>query len=258
MMEATTSDLVQIGVNDGVMEIFWNRPAKKNAISNAMYRAATVALDRAEGDGAIRAVLIGSVGDSFSAGNDLADFAAAAAGGEPPAGTAFLRALVRFPKPLIAAVPGLGIGIGTTMLLHCDLVYVASDAKLTTPFINLALVPEAASSLLLPALLGHARAFAMFALGESLSGAEAARLGLANAALPAAEVIPAARDAAKRLAQRPAGAVMAAKRLMRRRELILDQMQAEAAIFSERLRSPEAMEAFTAFREKRAPDFSKF
>jgi enoyl-CoA hydratase/carnithine racemase len=257
-MEATNTDLVQICVEDGVMEIFWNRPKKKNALSNAMYRAASAALARAEADAAIRAVLVGSVGDSFSAGNDLADFAAAAAGGEPPGGTAFLQALVRFPKPLVAAVRGVAVGIGTTMLLHCDLVYVASDAKLTTPFINLALVPEAASSLLLPALLGHTRAFAMFALGEALSGADAARLGLANAALPAAEVVAAARDAARRLAQRPAGAVMAAKQLMRRREPIVQQMQAEGAVFSERLRSPEAMEAFTAFREKRAPDFSKF
>jgi enoyl-CoA hydratase/carnithine racemase len=198
------------------------------------------------------------VGDSFSAGNDLADFASAAAGGEAPAGSGFIQAIARFPKPLVAAVPGIAVGVGTTMLLHCDLVYVAIDARLTTPFINLALVPEAASSLLMPALIGHARAFAMFALGEGLTGAEAARLGLANAALPAAEVLSAARDAARRLAQRPAGAVMAAKKLMRQRDAILDQIHAEGAIFAERLRSPEAMEAFTAFREKRAPDFSKF
>jgi enoyl-CoA hydratase/carnithine racemase len=258
MMEATATDLVRIGINEGVLEIFWNRPAKKNAISNAMYRAATAALARAEADSAVRVVLLGSVGDSFSAGNDLGDFAAAAAGGEATAGTGFIQAIGRFAKPLVAAVPGLAVGVGTTMLLHCDLVYVASDAKLTTPFINLALVPEAASSLLLPALLGHPRAFAMFALGEALTGAEAARLGLANAALPAAEVVPAAREAARRLAQRPAGAVVAAKKLMRRRELIAEQMQAEGAIFAERLRSPEALEAFTAFREKRTPDFSKF
>jgi enoyl-CoA hydratase/carnithine racemase len=257
-MEATTTELVQIDINDGVMEIFWNRPAKKNAISNAMYRAATAALARAEADSSIRVALIGSVGDSFSAGNDLADFAAAAAGGDAPAGSGFIQAIARFPKPLVAAVPGLAIGVGTTMLLHCDLVYVASDAKLTTPFINLALVPEAASSVLLPALLGHPRAFAMFALGEALTGAEAARLGMANAALPAAEVVAAARDAARRLAQRPAGAVMAAKKLMRRRELIVEQILAEGAVFAERLRTPEAMEAFTAFREKRVPDFSKF
>jgi enoyl-CoA hydratase/carnithine racemase len=256
-MEATT-DLVQISVSDGVMEIVWNRPAKKNALSNAMYRAATAALARAEADSAVRVVLLASAGDSFSAGNDLADFAAAAAGGEAPAGTNFIQAIARFPKPLVAGVPGLAVGIGTTMLLHCDLVYVANDAKLTTPFINLALVPEAASSMLMPALLGHQRAFAMFALGEALSGAEAARLGLANAALPAAEVVQAARDAARRLALRPAGAVTAAKQLMRQSEVILGQMRAESAIFAERLRTPEAMEAFTAFREKRAPDFSKF
>jgi enoyl-CoA hydratase/carnithine racemase len=257
-MEATMTDLVQIGVNDGVMEIVWNRPAKKNALSNAMYRAATAALARAEGDSSIRVVLLASVGDSFSAGNDLADFAAAAAGGEAPAGSGFIQAIAGFSKPLVAAVPGIAVGVGTTMLLHCDLVYVASDAKLTTPFINLALVPEAASSLLMPALIGHARAFAMFALGEGLTGTEAALLGLANAALPAAQVVATARDAARRLALRPAGALMAAKKLMRQRDVILEQMRAEGAIFAERLRTPEAMEAFTAFREKRAPDFSKF
>jgi enoyl-CoA hydratase/carnithine racemase len=253
-MEATT-DLVEISVNDGVMEIVWNRPRKKNALSNAMYRAASAALARAEQDSSIRVVLLTSAGDSFTAGNDLADFAAAATGGEAPAGTGFIEAIAQFPKPLVAAVPGLAIGIGTTMLLHCDLVFVASDAKLTTPFINLALVPEAASSMLLPALLGHVRAFAMFALGESLTGSEAARLGLANAALPTPEVIPAARAAAKQLALRPPGAVMAAKKLMRDRDAILRQLRAESAIFAERLRSPEAMEAIVAFQQKRAPNF---
>jgi enoyl-CoA hydratase/carnithine racemase len=143
------------------------------------------------------------------------------------------------------------------MLLHCDLVFVANEAKLTTPFVNLALVPEAASSLLMPARIGYARAFAMFALGEGFTGVQAAQLGLANAALPASDVIGAARDAARRLAQRPLGAVMATKKLMRDGGSILNQLRTEGAVFAERLRSAEAMEAFTAFREKRAPDFSK-
>jgi enoyl-CoA hydratase/carnithine racemase len=251
------TDLVKISEADGVMEIVWNRPDKKNALSNAMYRAATAALARAAEDKSIRVVLLSSEGDSFTSGNDLADFAAASAGGEAPAAGAFIEAIAQFPKPLLAAVRGLAVGVGTTMLLHCDLVFVANEAKLTTPFVNLALVPEAASSLLMPARIGYARAFAMFALGEGFTGVQAAQLGLANAALPASDVIGAARDAARRLAQRPLGAVMATKKLMRDGGSILNQLRTEGAVFAERLRSAEAMEAFTAFREKRAPDFSK-
>jgi enoyl-CoA hydratase/carnithine racemase len=258
MSQSVETELVNISVDSGVLAIVWNRPQKKNALSNAMYRAATAALARAESDPQIRVVLLTSEGDSFTSGNDLSDFAAAGAGGEEPAAGAFIEAIAQFKKPIVAAVPGLATGVGLTMLLHCDLIFVASDAKLTTPFVNLALVPEAASSMLLPGLIGHARAFAMFALGEALTGAEAARLGLANAALPTAEVIPAARSAAKKLASRPLGAVVATKKLMRDSEAILGRLRTEGAVFAERLKTPEAMEAFTAFREKRAPDFSKF
>ncbi|MBK8839223.1 MAG: enoyl-CoA hydratase/isomerase family protein [Hyphomonadaceae bacterium] len=257
MTDPIHTELVKISEANGVMEIVWNRPDKKNALSNAMYRAATAALARASEDKSIRVVLIASEGDSFTSGNDLADFAAAATGGEAPAAHAFIETLIQFPKPIVAAVSGLAVGVGTTMLLHCDLVFAAIDAKLTTPFVNLALVPEAASSLLLPARIGHARAFAMFAMGDAVTGAQAAQLGLANAALPKEEVLAAAREAAAKLAQRPIGAVMAAKKLMRDGERLLAQSRTEGAIFAERMRSAEAMEAFTAFREKRAPDFSK-
>ncbi|RYD94106.1 MAG: enoyl-CoA hydratase [Sphingomonadales bacterium] len=251
------TDLVKISEANGVMEIIWNRPDKKNALSNAMYRAATAALARAVEDKSIRVVVISSEGDSFTSGNDLADFASAAMGGEAPAAHGFIEAIIQFPKPIVAAVSGLAVGVGTTMLLHCDLVYVASDAKLTTPFVNLALVPEAASSVLLPSRIGHVRSFAMFALGDAMTGDQAAQLGLANAAMPKEQVIAAAREAAAKLAQRPIGAVMAAKKLMRDGEKILAQSRTEGAIFGERLRSAEAMEAFTAFQQKRAPDFSK-
>lgn len=251
------TDLVKISTANGVMEIVWNRPDKKNALSNAMYRAATAALAQAVEDKSIRVVLIASEGDSFTSGNDLADFASAAMGGEAPAAGAFIEAIAQFPKPLVAAVAGLAVGVGTTMLLHCDLVFVANDAKLTTPFVNLALVPEAASSLLMPAHIGHRRAFAMFALGEGLTGEQAAQLGVANVALPAGEVLAAARAAAAKLALRPPGAVMATKKLMRDGEAILTQLRTEGAIFGERLKSAEAMEAFMAFQQKRAPDFSK-
>lgn len=252
------TELVKISDADGVMEILWNRADKKNALSNVMYRAATAALARAKEDKSIRAVIMGSEGDSFTSGNDLADFAAAAMGGEPPAASGFIEAIAQFPKPLVAAVPGLAVGVGTTMLLHCDLVFIARDAKLTTPFVNLALVPEAASSMLMPAHIGHRRAFAMFALGEALTGEQAVELGIANAAMAASEVLGAARDAARKLSQRAPGAVMATKKLMRDGEAILTQLRTEGAIFGERLKSAEAMEAFMAFQQKRAPDFSKF
>ncbi len=252
------TDLVRISVDGGVMEIVWNRPEKKNALSNAMYRAATEALARAVDDKSIRAVLLASEGDSFTSGNDLADFAAAAAGGEPPAAHGFIEAIAQFPKPLLAAVNGLAVGVGTTMLLHCDMVFVARDAKLTTPFVNLALVPEAASSMLMPAHIGHRRAFAMFALGEAVTGEQAAQLGLANAALASGEVLAAARDAARKIALRPPGAVMATKQLMRDGAAILSQLRAESQVFGERLKSSEAMEAFMAFQQKRTPDFSRF
>src|SRR5262249_55661690 len=159
-------------------------------------KAATDALERAQNDPAVRVVLFGAEGDAFTAGNDIADFAKAAAGGHRDlAAFGFITALGRAEKPIVAAVTGLAVGVGTTMLLHSDLVYVAAPAPLTTPFVNLALVPEAASSILLPARLGHARAFAMFALGEGLSGPEAFTLGIANKVLPRDDVVPAARAA---------------------------------------------------------------
>ena len=143
------------------------------------------------------------------------------------------------------------------MLLHCDLVYVAKDAKLSTPFVNLALVPEAASSVTLPARIGHARAFAMFAFGEAVTGEQAAQIGIANAAVPADQVLATAREAARKLAQRPLGALMATKKLMRDGAMLLQQMNNEAEYFGRQLKSPEAAEAFAAFAQKRQPDFSK-
>jgi len=258
MTDVYQTDLVKISAADGVMEIVWNRPEKKNALSNVMYRAATAALARAIEDNTIRVVLLSSEGDSFTSGNDLADFAAASAGGEPPAAGAFIEAIAQFPKPLLAAVTGLAVGVGTTMLFHCDLVFVANEAKLTTPFVNLGLVPEAASSMLIPARIGYTRAFAMFALGDGMTGSQAAQLGVANVALPSGEVIVAAREAARKLAQRPPGAVMATKKLMRDSEAILAHLRTEGKVFGERLKTAEAMEAFMAFQQKRPPDFSKF
>jgi enoyl-CoA hydratase/carnithine racemase len=248
---------IKTTTQDGVLEITLARPEKKNALSNAMYRAASDALENAQQDRAIRVVLLSSEGDAFTSGNDLADFAGAAAGGaeELQAGR-FIRVLAQAEKPLIAAVPGLAVGVGTTLLLHCDLVIVAETAKLSAPFVDLALVPEAASSLLLTARIGHARAFAMFAMGEALTGAEAVNLGIANKVLPKDEVIAAARAAARALAEKPLGAVIATKRLMRESEAILTRMARENQVFGERLQTAEAREAFSAFAERRPPNFN--
>jgi enoyl-CoA hydratase/carnithine racemase len=250
---------VKLRENGAVLEILFARPEKKNALSNAMYRAVNDALESARTNNNIRVVLFGAEGDSFTAGNDLADFAALATGANAELEAhAFLDQLARTDKPIVAAVSGLAVGIGMTMLLHCDVVYVAESATLLTPFVNLALVPEAASSLLLPARVGHVAAFAMFCLGEGLSAQQAIALGLANKALPAEQVLPAAREAARMLATRPIGAIVATKKLMRDRERILAQMREEEAIFRERLKTDEAREAFAAFFERRQPDFSQF
>jgi len=250
-----TTDHIEVEQDGGVLEITFARPEKKNALSNAMYRAVTAALDAAEKDPDIRVVLFAARGDDFTAGNDLADFADIAAGKSADlAASAFIEALGRASKPIVAAVSGLAVGIGTTMLLHCDLVFMADGARLLTPFANLALVPEAASSLLLPDRIGHVRAFAMFALGEPMSAAEAFSCGLANKLLPREEVLPAARQAARTLAARPPGSITATKTLMRDKERIASRMAEEGAAFAERLQTSEAREAFQAFFERRKPD----
>jgi enoyl-CoA hydratase/carnithine racemase len=250
---------IKINKSEGVLEIIFARPDKKNALTNDMYRAARQALESAQQDKSIRVVLLGAEGNAFTAGNDLGDFAnvSAGKGGEPQA-HAFIEAIGKAEKPVVAAVPGIAVGVGTTMLLHCDLVFVADSAKLTAPFVNLALVPEAASSLLMPARIGYGRAFAMFALGESISGPEAVALGLAYKALPIDEVLPAARQAAQLLVKKPAGSLVATKKLMRDSETILTRMQQESVVFGERLKSDEAREAFSAFAERRQADYSKF
>ncbi|WP_129782084.1 enoyl-CoA hydratase-related protein [Peristeroidobacter soli] len=252
---------VRIALDDGVLRITLARADKKNALTQAMYTSLAQALTRAETDASVRVVLLEAEGDSFTAGNDLADFAAVAAGTldrNAMTTVRFLDALAHARKPLVAAVTGLAVGIGVTMLLHCDLVFVADDAKLSTPFVNLALVPEAASSVLLPARIGYARAYAMFALGEPVDGRTAASIGLANAALPASEVRGAALAAAKKLASKPMGALQATKQLMRDGAAIAAVMAKESEIFGARLSSPETAEALRAFAERRPPDFSKF
>jgi enoyl-CoA hydratase/carnithine racemase len=248
----------------GVLTLTLNRPEKKNALTPAMYEALGSAIDNAPNDPDVRCVLIQANGDMFTAGNDLADFSAASRGeGEAGAGagrrggSALITALARAKTPIVAAVQGRAVGVGVTMLLHCDLVFIAENALLTTPFVNLALVPEAASSILLPARIGHARAFSMFVLGEAVDGKTAAEWGIANAALPAGEVQVRARAAAEAIAAKPPAAVAITKTLMRESARLLARIQEEGAHFGEQLKSPEAKEAFAAFAEKRAPDFSR-
>jgi enoyl-CoA hydratase/carnithine racemase len=253
------SEHVKTELSDGVLVVTLQRPDKKNAITGAMYNALSNALDRAEADAAVKVVLFQGDGDSFTAGNDLADFAAQSKSNSDEESPAFrfIQTLGKALKPLIAAVQGNAVGIGTTMLLHCDLVYLAEGARLITPFVNLALVPEAASSWLLPARVGHVKAYQMFALGEPMDAATAVACGLANAVVPAGEVRQKAMAAAITLTKRPAGSLSETKKLMRESEKVLNQIEVEGELFKARLKTPEAREAFAAFAERRSPDFSK-
>lgn len=249
---------------NGVLTIEIARPEKKNALTVAMYQAMADALRGAASDRAVRAVLITGQPGIFTSGNDIEDFMARppAEGGEGAASPVFqfMRALLECDKPVVAAVTGAAIGIGTTMLLHCDFVYVSDEARLAMPFVSLGLVPEYASSLLVPRLMGHARAAEKLLLGDPFTAQEAVDCGLANAVLPAAEVAAHARRVAERFNALPPGAVREAKQLIRgpERDQVLKVIATEGAVFARRLRSPEAMEAFQAFFQKRAPDFSRF
>jgi enoyl-CoA hydratase/carnithine racemase len=250
---------IRIDTADGILTLTLARPDKKNALTNAMYGALTDALQAAETDPAARVIVIRGEGDMFTAGNDVGEFAAMATGalkGERHV-SRFIEAIARASRPLVAAVQGRAVGIGTTMLLHCDFVVLTEDAQLSTPFVNLALVPEAASSLLMPLRIGYARAYEMFALGDTVDANTALALGLANRVVPLARLQDEANAVARRLARLPIGALAATKRLMRDPAVLTAQIAAESARFAERLQTAEAREAFTAFAEKRPPDFSK-
>ena len=245
---------------NGVATLEIARPEKKNALTLAMYEGLTQAVSAALADRAVRALLICGQPGVFTSGNDLEDFMRRPPAGEDSPVFQFMRTLRDCDKPIVAAVTGVAIGIGVTMLLHCDLVYVSDEARLAMPFVALGLVPEFASSLLLPQLLGHAKAAEKLLLGDPFSGADAVDMGIANAVLPPAEVLPYARRVAERFNALPPDAVRETKRLLRagQKDAVAHTMQAEAAIFAERLRSAEATEAFAAFLAKRKPDFSKF
>ena len=254
------TDHIKIEHKDHILTLTFARPDKKNAITNAMYGKLADALIAAETDKAIRVIVLRGEGDMFTAGNDVGEFAMMATGAinDERHVSRFVEAIARSTLPLVAAVQGRAVGIGTTMLLHCDFVVLGEDAKLSTPFVGLALVPEAASSLLLPLRIGYARAYEMFALGEAMSAATALQLGIANRVVPLDRLHAEAASVAARLAKLPAGSLAATKRLMRDPAVLTAQIAAESKRFAERLETAEAREAFTAFAEKRPPDFSKF
>ncbi|MDH5338949.1 MAG: enoyl-CoA hydratase [Rubrivivax sp.] len=255
---------IRTGVLNGVATLEIARPEKKNALTVAMYQALADGLNAAALDAAVRAVLITGQPGIFTSGNDIEDFMSRPPGQGSEAADSpvfgFMRALIECDKPVVAAVTGAAIGIGTTMLLHCDFVFVSDEARLAMPFTSLGLVPEFGSSLLVPQLMGARRAAEKLLLGDPFTPEQAVDCGIANAVLPAAEVVNHARRMAERFNALPPGAVREAKRLMRapQRELVLKTIATEGERFAARLRSPEAIEAFQAFFQKRKPDFSKF
>lgn len=251
---------IKTATHDGVATIEIARPEKKNAITAAMYAQMAAALDAARNDPAVRAVLITGQPGIFTSGNDIEDFMQRPPSQAESPALVFMKALMNCDKPVIAAVTGAAIGIGTTLLLHCDFVFVSDEARLAMPFVSLGLVPEFASSLIVPQLMGNVRAAEKLLLGDPFTGADAVECGIANAVLPATEVVRHARRIAERFNALPPGAVRDSKRLMRkaRADLALQTIAVESEIFGQRLRSPEAQEAFGAFFQKRKPDFSKF
>lgn len=251
---------VRIDRADRILTIRFSRPDKKNALTQAMYAAAADALAAAEGDEEIRVILLAGTDDCFTAGNDLADFLNGPSSGDDSPVGRFLRAISSARKPLVAAVEGVAVGVGTTMLLHCDLVYAGESARLQLPFVNLALVPEAGSSWLLPMMLGHQRAAELLLLGEMFGARRAAELGIVTGVCADGEAFSQARERAQTLAAKPPEAVRLTKELMKQgsRDAVGKQMQTEMTVFGQRLSSPEAREAMQAFMERRAPDFSRF
>ncbi len=252
---------IEVERDGAVQRIAINRPEKKNALTADMYSTLAEAVEQAEADTAVRVLLLHGKGDAFTAGNDLQDFLQKPWKGQanPPA-VRFIHAVAKAKKPVVAAVQGLVVGVGTTILLHCDLVYAANDARFLMPFVNLGIVPEAASTVLLPLLIGRQRATELFMLGSPLTAQRAYEMGLVNEVVPPEQVLQTATTAAQALASKPSAALGACKDLMQRpyRAEVERALREEVEVISERLDSPETREALAAFLEKRKPDFSKF
>lgn len=242
---------VLIEKRDGVLRLTMNRPDKKNALTGPMYDTMTAALKDAERDDAVRAILLEGAGGSFTAGNDLGDFLAIAQGKAELRAFPFIEAVALLEKPIVAAIDGVAVGVGTTLLFHCDLVYATPGAKFRMPFVDLGLVPEAASSLLAPLRVGMARASELILLAEVFGGEDAARLGIVNRVVPAEELGTVAFEAARKLASKPPQALRASRALLRgTREDIRATMKRESDAFATALKSDDAKRAFEAFLKK--------
>lgn len=252
------SENIKVDKSDGILTLVIARPAKKNALTDAMYKVLADELEAAQDNPEVRVVLLRGEGDVFTSGNDVGEFAAVAMGAPMPENVQrFIRALARAVKPIVAAAQGSAVGVGATLLLHCDHVVLADNAQLITPFVNLALVPEAASTLLLTARIGHPRAFTMFALGTPVDAKTALDWGLANQVVSLGDLVSTAENIARRLARQPIGALVATKTMMRDAAAMLARMSVEGEHFLARLTTAEAREAFSAFAERRTPDFTK-
>jgi enoyl-CoA hydratase/carnithine racemase len=246
--------------SEGVLTITLNRPTRKNALTQAMYERLAELLQQADNDALVRCTIIQGDANAFSAGNDIADFVnIPTAQGDPPS-FRFMRAIATFSKPLVAAVCGPAVGIGTTLLFHCDIVIAGENAAFALPFVNLGVCPEAGSSLLAPTEFGYHRAAEAFLLGEAFPAQKAQELGLVSRVLPAAQVLPAARELADRLAAKPLTALVETKRLLKSGSTpaVLERIETEGKSFLRLVGEPAAKEAFAAFMEKRKPNVEHF
>ena len=252
------SDIL-VHTEDGVTTLTFNRLDKKNSITSAMYAAMADAVEQAAADAAVRVLLIQGDATIFSAGNDLGDFLNAPPAGEESPVFRFMQALSGFGKPVVAAVCGPAVGIGTTLLFHCDLVVAGDNAAFSMPFVNLGLCPEFGSSMLVPQMFGYHRAAEALLLGEPFMAEAALEVGLVNRVVPPTECNGIARALARKLAAKPLSALIETKRLLRKSQLaqLPERIAEEGASFRRMLREPAAREAFSAFMAKRKPDFSK-
>ena len=258
MNTPSTAPEILSHVDAGVMTLTINRVARKNSITSAMYAAMAEAIESARDDTAVHALVIQGHESIFSAGNDISDFLNNPPSTQDSPVFDFLRGISTFPKPIVAAVCGPAVGIGTTMLLHCDLVYAGDNAAFSMPFVNLGLCPEAASSLLVPQLMGYPRAAEALLLGEPFMAETALEIGLINRIVPPTEVNALAQQQARKLAAKPLSALIETKRLLKKGNdsLVAERMAEEGASFGRMLQEPAAREAFAAFMEKRKPDFT--
>ncbi|ADU98448.1 enoyl-CoA hydratase [Alicycliphilus denitrificans] len=256
---SNTSQDILVHDEGGVRTITFNRVERKNSITTAMYAQLADAFETAAQDAAVRVVVLQGDVAVFSAGNDIGDFLQQPPSTQDAPVFRFLRAIATFPKPVVAAVCGPAVGIGTTMLLHCDLVYAGDNAAFSMPFVNLGLCPEAGSSLLVPQMLGYHRAAEALLLGEPFMAEAALEVGLVNRVVPPTECNAIAQAQARKLAAKPLSALIETKRLLKKGQTaaVLERMAEEGASFGRMLREPAAREAFSAFMEKRHPDFSK-